>query len=69
MQRTTVLALSIVALTLLAGVAMVTGHDPNGVVLNMVIAGLLGIAGAAAGSHAANGKGAEAAAPAAPPKS
>ena len=53
--RTSVLALAIIALTVLAGVTVMTGHDGTGAVINMVIAGLLGIAGAAAGAHAANG--------------
>ena len=58
MQRTAILALAIVALATLAGLATLDGRDPGGAVLNMVVAGLLGIAGAAAGAHAANGKGA-----------
>lgn len=55
-QRTAILALCILALATLAGVGMLSGHDPNGAIFYMVTAGLLGIAGTAAGAHAANGQ-------------
>jgi len=55
LQRTLILALSIIGLCTLAGVGLLTGHDPNGSIFYMVAAGLLGIAGTAAGAHASNG--------------
>jgi len=66
-QRTIVLALAIMALTTLAGVAVTTNHDPSGATLQMVVAGLLGIAGATAGAHAANGHGTMLIRPTTPP--